>query len=493
MSENDTYYSQLLSAYNDGYLSETEQQLLFAELARNSALREELSQSRLLRSVLKSDKAPIPSALRTRIQDAVMAAALVPHTQENRTNTPATSSRYRNSSLILSFVCGMLLMYALTEFTQRSRQESNNSELRKNNSDESLSNRTATLLQDAQQSNSKSNSVLTKGEASSNVYSPSGRAKAMQEARTEDLSKTGSRRSDRGSHAEKGPLILRSSTSALLKQPSAASVVSTRDNHSLKPSSAHIGGIITTDEQGASVGFQSKNTTDPLLTKSSSSAPQTIDMQSKTTVDEEPNATFSTDAKRKVVSDAEQAKHQSGAAAALQDERRKQLDGTKNYPYALELRVFSALSFPQVDLPGLIDPPINNVAIGVQKRLNERWAVGIEFGQETILQRFVVVDGDSRTEYQQNHLGFWLGARAEYRPFESSTLYGAEIQAVLRSTVGATRMGPMLRPSAGLSFGISPLVDINLLLESTFFAYQQADVWNLSTKLGTSLGLQVHF
>ncbi|MBL7974990.1 MAG: hypothetical protein JNJ85_08760, partial [Candidatus Kapabacteria bacterium] len=69
MNAHEAYFSEMLSLYTDGQLNETEQQVLFAELAQNSTLREELTHTLLIRNTLRADKPSVPAQLRASVLD----------------------------------------------------------------------------------------------------------------------------------------------------------------------------------------------------------------------------------------------------------------------------------------------------------------------------------------------------------------------------------------------------------------------------------------
>lgn len=117
--------------------------------------------------------------------------------------------------------------------------------------------------------------------------------------------------------------------------------------------------------------------------------------------------------------------------------------------------------------------------------------VGIEIGQEVFGQEFDGRSGDSAVHYQQNPVLMW-GAAA-YRAVTSPLSFLGGIAPFAQADMGATRVGPLARVLAGLSYSIGDRIDLMLGAEGAFLWYQYQTTWFRTTKVGVTYGVSLRF
>ena len=413
MNAHEAYFSEMLSLYTDGQLNETEQQVLFAELAQNSTLREELTHTLLIRNTLRADKPSVPAQLRASVLDKAGIAPVPASSTASTGGIHWLGGIKKVGSHTAAFILGILLMVGFNSFLGSS-------------------------VQPSLHTNATTANTTTTTQTQQEHIQP-----------TTSYPVIASRNIARGNRVQ-----LHKSTDNNLPQ-------SVLNVNPARRTPEYEGNTNNIPEQGNSTTTPAGN--DNIATHVANlngAVPQVVQNMSA------PMPTSVTQ------------------AARVQS----------SLPFSMEVRGFAAQSFPQFDLPGLINPPVNNFAASVSWIASNTTSLGIELGQETILQEYEIPNNaGGRTIIKQNHLGLWGGVQAQYiisKPEQESFL---SVSPAVRGTVGATRMGPMFRMSGGALIGINSRADLALFLESSLFSYQQNSVWHSTTKLGTSLGLCIYF
>ncbi len=156
---------------------------------------------------------------------------------------------------------------------------------------------------------------------------------------------------------------------------------------------------------------------------------------------------------------------------------------------SLGLRGFRAMSFPDLSVDPLIDPSLNNLAVSLAYHILPQHSIGIEIGQEHFLQRYHSQENGRPIIIEQNYLGFWLGAFHQYDFDESASILGT--QPFLRSFVGATRGGPLLRLVVGSSWKILDQSRLYTGIEGSALLFHNGSTWYSTEKLGATLGIEV--
>lgn len=450
-------YSEMLSLYTDGHLNETEQQVLFAELSRNSALREELSQYMLIRNTLRSQRHLPPAHLRTAVfaragvhsADGTEAASI-----STSANTAAGLASYRIP--LLSFAAGALMMFILSGFVFRSGEggakqwsatTQSDMEIQAVQTEEKVSsdNTVASHVDKLALQRDRETQVRPFATVLRAVHRAAHRA---------NINRGAGLKNDKNWHVQKE--ASNEQREGLYAQtPKQHSEVRAQEN-SYNPEAKNNSTVLPTEDVSAEHIASQQALNSPIMQASSSFV------------------------------DGHGIVAQPSSLLTAPDYKR-------SLPFSFEVRGFMQQSFPNFSLPGLIDPPINNVAAMLQWNLSDTWALGIEAGQETILQEFEIVDGQNTTIIRQNHLGLWGGINAQYILYTPDEASFFSISPLLRGTLGATRMGPMLRLGAGALIRVNERADIAFGGESATFAYRQNADWHSTSKLGLTVGLQIHF
>jgi hypothetical protein len=158
--------------------------------------------------------------------------------------------------------------------------------------------------------------------------------------------------------------------------------------------------------------------------------------------------------------------------------------------YRAEMRFFSMQSYPNVALPGLITPPINDFALTMTYAVSAEHSIGIEVGQENQLQRFTTYKEGRMVNIEQNYLAWWTGAVYEYTP--QVELFDIA-HPFLRGSIGITNIGPIGRTILGMEI---PLIRRMSLMAGgeamAGLSWHQGNTVS-TMKLGFCTGLSIRF
>lgn len=168
---------------------------------------------------------------------------------------------------------------------------------------------------------------------------------------------------------------------------------------------------------------------------------------------------------------------------------------------------------PATDAPA--QTPLQNIALGVYFALTEHHTVGIEGGNEPFLtavrfnSTFTTAATDTggvstsllpglttptvkREEYRQSSTNrTWFGAAYQYNADVWDVLGG--VQPLARLTLGGGEMGAVGRTLVGARFMAKERFSLMLAGEGAAVASQLQGAWNLTPRLGVTLGLSVKF
>lgn len=168
---------------------------------------------------------------------------------------------------------------------------------------------------------------------------------------------------------------------------------------------------------------------------------------------------------------------------------------------------------PATDAP--VQTPLQNIALGMYFALTEHHTVGIEGGNEPFLtavrfnSTFTTAATDTgsvstsilpsgttptvqRDEYRQGSTNrTWFGAAYQYNADVWDVLGG--VQPLARLTLGGGEMGAVGRTLVGARFMAKEHFSLMLAGEGAAVASQLQGSWNLTPRLGVTLGLSVKF
>jgi hypothetical protein len=178
--------------------------------------------------------------------------------------------------------------------------------------------------------------------------------------------------------------------------------------------------------------------------------------------------------------------------------------------FQLEMRVMNGRSNPQVNLPYSSANLFKDIAFSVAYKVDERNAIGLEYGRETFGQEYTsfetetdpLVDVVIRSQneltapwmtktYTRNMLLDWVGAtwKVSFKQFEMLSI----VYPYMRAFLGATRQGPIGKMRIGLEIAPTKFTMFNIGLEGSFLRYEVDQMWNKTTKLGITFGLAAGF
>lgn len=155
-----------------------------------------------------------------------------------------------------------------------------------------------------------------------------------------------------------------------------------------------------------------------------------------------------------------------------------------------EMRLFSMQSYPNVALPGLITPPINNFALTMSYSLSAEHSIGIEVGQENQFQRFTTNIDDRLVNIEQNYLAWWVGVAYQYSP---QTEWFGIVHPFLRGSIGATKIGPIGRAITGIELPLMQRMSLMAGCEGMAgLSWQKGNAIG-TMKLGFCTGISIRF
>lgn len=158
---------------------------------------------------------------------------------------------------------------------------------------------------------------------------------------------------------------------------------------------------------------------------------------------------------------------------------------------SMMFRNFNSTTIQQIDAPKLQDPIINNIAAGLLFDLNNNWSIGVEIGQENFEQEFKATNDNSSINIQQNYLAFWGGVVARY--YFNPSIEKENFRPYVNVLVGSTDIGPLIKPSLGVTYNISNNFSLFVAGEFTNLYSKYNSVWYNSTKYGLTYGFIMRF
>jgi hypothetical protein len=158
---------------------------------------------------------------------------------------------------------------------------------------------------------------------------------------------------------------------------------------------------------------------------------------------------------------------------------------------SFHFRNFSAKTVNDLDIPQLSNPIINNIGAGILFEMSEKWSLGLEIGQENFEQEFKAQNGTNQINLQQNHLAFWGGALVRYN--FNNTKVKSEFNPYVNMLIGSTDIGPLVKPSIGITYNISNDFAVFGAGEYTAMYSKYNSVWYNTQKYGFTYGFILKF
>ncbi len=160
--------------------------------------------------------------------------------------------------------------------------------------------------------------------------------------------------------------------------------------------------------------------------------------------------------------------------------------------FSLHIRGFTTRSIPELNIPPLDSPVMNNIALGLFYKFNKNMLVGIEVGQENFMQDYYKYEfGDIRKGIKQNYTAFWTGLSLQYNIIELDDIQN--FYPFTRVFAGGTNVGPLLRGMIGLQFDFEDSFSIFTGIETTSLIYRYSGNTFSTHKLGLTFGGHVNF
>lgn len=185
-----------------------------------------------------------------------------------------------------------------------------------------------------------------------------------------------------------------------------------------------------------------------------------------------------------IVLEQREQEHITEAPTALQT---PDVQTTTDRLFALQIRGFTARSYPDVNIAPLATPVLNNMALGISYQFADGHDIGVEIGQENIEQRYSKTDKGIKTTIEQNYLAFWAGAMYRFSPD-----VGTSIRPFAQTFIGGTDIGPLARLSLGATYRTG-LLSFAVGAEGTLHLSRYNNSWYTTSKLGTTYSISIHF
>ncbi len=159
---------------------------------------------------------------------------------------------------------------------------------------------------------------------------------------------------------------------------------------------------------------------------------------------------------------------------------------------SLQIRGFATRSIPELNVPPLDNPVMNNMAIALFYKFDKNMQVGIEVGQENFMQEYYQYEmGNLKRDIKQNYTAFWTGVSFQYNIAEYG--YNQKLYPFTRAFLGGTNVGPLLRGMIGLQFDYENSFSLFTGIESTALFYRYSGNTFSTYKLGLTFGGSVNF
>lgn len=159
--------------------------------------------------------------------------------------------------------------------------------------------------------------------------------------------------------------------------------------------------------------------------------------------------------------------------------------------FSLIVRNFIQGSYPDLDVPPLTSPVLNNLGFSLMYDIDDNYSIGLELGQENFLQRYDGIVNGKYTEIEQNFLAFWGGVSFKYNmdPLESL----ADLKPYGKLLIGSTDVGALAKTEIGVGFDLSETILAFVGFDGTTLMYDFKNNMFFTHKYGITYGLSMKF
>jgi len=159
--------------------------------------------------------------------------------------------------------------------------------------------------------------------------------------------------------------------------------------------------------------------------------------------------------------------------------------------YTVYLRGYSAKSNVNVNVPSQSNPWFINMGLGAAYNINNEHRVGVEIGQEAYPQVFQRSSWGEELTFYQNPVLFWYGAT--YRYSMTDIIIPDVLYPYAQVMGGFTEVGPVGRAQLGLSYRPDERVSFNLGLEGSGLWYNVDNTIYNTKKFGFTYGVSINY
>ena len=162
-----------------------------------------------------------------------------------------------------------------------------------------------------------------------------------------------------------------------------------------------------------------------------------------------------------------------------------------NTQWRITFRRIAPMSYNDDHLGTNENSLMNNIAVGVFKKIDDYHSVGIELGWEQFGQSFVTSNDNITFTQHQNPMLFWAGASYSFTPVDWLMPY--KLYPYARITAGGTSVGPVFKAQSGLNWQVAGNFNILFGYEYGNLLYNVDGVLYDSPKTGIIFGAKFKF
>jgi hypothetical protein len=162
-----------------------------------------------------------------------------------------------------------------------------------------------------------------------------------------------------------------------------------------------------------------------------------------------------------------------------------------NRDYSIQLRRLGTSSVTSINLPAQSNSILANWGLGITRKLDNNFSIGIEIGSEQFAQNFKSVSQGENMVNRQNPLMFWYGGLVRYNYNLQS--FGNMLTPFAQIFAGGTSVGFLARPQIGVVLNPYRFFNLSLGAEAAYMWYNVQGTSYRTDKYGLTIGAGINF
>lgn len=168
-----------------------------------------------------------------------------------------------------------------------------------------------------------------------------------------------------------------------------------------------------------------------------------------------------------------------------------------NTKFSLQMRGFQ-YPYAKSEIKASDQPFFNNMSISAFYKFNTEHSLGLEFGQEQFVQKFINNDRGQAFEYEQNPLFFWYGASYRWTINDLNIAdiiypFSQVFAGITHDAVSGKIVGPLGRMQVGLQLKLINNLTFSFGIEGTMLLYSIHNQLSSSEKIGLTYGISLNY